>query len=119
MRSARMPTFPATGPVALRTNLADSPTAAALKSGAVASPLVHFDFAGPKIANKGFKPMVREGKFQAGELAIVTYLQAKAYGKPLTLLPATMVGRFQHNMLVTSTVRGLAGCPFPRPTAAD
>ena len=101
-----MPTFPATGPVTLRTNLADSPTAAALKSGAVSSPLVNFEFAGTKVANEGFKPMVREGKFQAGELAIVTYLQAKAYGKPLALLPATMVGRFQHHMLVTSSVRG-------------
>jgi 4,5-dihydroxyphthalate decarboxylase len=101
-----MPTFPATGPVTLRTNLADSPTTAALKSGAVSSPLVNFEFAGTKVANEGFKPMVREGKFQAGELAIVTYLQAKAYGKPLLLLPATMVGRFQHHMLVTSSVRG-------------
>lgn len=104
-----MPTFPATGPVTLRTNLADSPTSAALKSGAVSSPLVRFEFAGPKIANQGFKPMVREGAFQAGELAIVTYLQAKAYGKPLVLLPATMVGRFQHHMLVTSGVRGRVG----------
>jgi 4,5-dihydroxyphthalate decarboxylase len=101
-----MPTFPAKGPVSLRTNLADSPTAAALKSGAVSSPLVNFDFAGPKVANEGFKPMVREGKFQAGELAIVTYLQARAYGKPLMLLPATMFGRFQHHMLATSTLRG-------------
>lgn len=101
-----MPTFPAKGPVTLRTNLADSPTSVALKNGAVSSPLVNFEFAGPKVANEGFKPMVREGKFQAGELAIVTYLQAKAYGKPLMLLPATMVGRFQHHMLATSTVRG-------------
>jgi 4,5-dihydroxyphthalate decarboxylase len=43
--------------------------------------------------------MVREGKFDAGELAIVTFLQAKCHGKPLTLLPATVVGRWQHGCI--------------------
>ncbi len=41
--------------------------------------------------------MVREGKFDAGELAVVTFMQALDYGKPLVLIPATMVGRFQHS----------------------
>ena len=95
-----MSTFPATGPVTLRTNLADSPSAKALKAGEIATPLVNWDFAGPVTANQGFKPMVREGKFTAGELAIVTYMQALDYGKPLVLLPATMVGRFQHQFFV-------------------
>ena len=95
-----MPHFPATGPVTLRTNLADSPSAKAVKAGEVSSPLVNFDFCGPQTANQGFKPMVREGKFDAGELAIVTYMQALDYGKPLVLLPAVMVGRFQHQFFV-------------------
>lgn len=95
-----MPHFPASGPLTLRTNLADSPSANALKAGEVSSPLVNFDFCGPQTANQGFKPMVREGKFDAGELAIVTYMQALDYGKPLVLLPAVMVGRFQHQFFV-------------------
>lgn len=95
-----MSTFPATGPVTLRTNLADSPSAKALKAGEIPTPLVNWDFAGPATANQGFKPMVREGKFTAGELAIVTYMQALDFGKPLVLLPATMVGRFQHQFFV-------------------
>jgi 4,5-dihydroxyphthalate decarboxylase len=41
--------------------------------------------------------MVRESKFDAGELAIVTFLQAKAYGKPYVLLPTPISGRFQHH----------------------
>jgi 4,5-dihydroxyphthalate decarboxylase len=41
--------------------------------------------------------MVRENAFDAGELAIVTYLQAKAYGKPWVILPAPVSGRFQHH----------------------
>ncbi len=95
-----MATFPANGPVRLRTNLADSQLSNALKKGEVGSDLVGFDFCGPATANQGFKPMVREGAFDAGELAVVTYMQALDYGKPLVLIPATMVGRFQHQFFV-------------------
>jgi 4,5-dihydroxyphthalate decarboxylase len=43
--------------------------------------------------------MLREGAFDAGELAIVTYLQAKSYGKPFVLLPTPVSGRFQHHCI--------------------
>ena len=98
--------MPATGKVTLTANLADYGITRALKSGAVSSDLVEFNFAGDKIANKGFKPMVREGKFDAGELAIVTFLQAVAWGKPLVLLPAVMMGRFQHNCISYNCTKG-------------
>jgi 4,5-dihydroxyphthalate decarboxylase len=91
--------YPAAGPVRLKTNLADSVFTKALKEGVVSSPLAQFEFAGPKTANQGFKPMVRENVFEAGELALVTYLQAKAYGKPYILLPAPIVSRFQHHTI--------------------
>jgi 4,5-dihydroxyphthalate decarboxylase len=39
-------------------------------------------------------------------MAIVTYLQAKAYGKPLMLLPATMLARFQQGALLYNSERG-------------
>ncbi len=91
--------YPSAGPVRLKTNLADSAYTKALKEGAVSSPLVSFDFAGPKTANQGFKPMVRENVFEAGELALVTYLQARSYGKPYVLLPAPIVSRFQHHTI--------------------
>ena len=91
--------YPKSGPVTLRTNLKDYPLTAALKSGKVSSPIVKFDFCGPTAVFDGFKPMVREAAYDAGELAIVTFLQAKAYNKPLTLLPATVVGKFQHGTL--------------------
>jgi 4,5-dihydroxyphthalate decarboxylase len=100
-------TYPTTGPVTLRTNLADYPGTRALKTGEVRSDLVNFDFAGPKAAHEGFKPMVREEAFDAGELAIVTYLQAKAFDKPWALLPAVVMGRFQHQCLLASTARGV------------
>jgi 4,5-dihydroxyphthalate decarboxylase len=92
--------YPASGRVVLRTNLADYPLAEALKSGEIKSDLVTFEFCGPTPANKGFKPMVRDGAFDAGELAIVTYLQAVDYHKPLVLLPALVLGHLQHPFLV-------------------
>jgi len=81
----------------LRTNLADYAVTKAMKDGRVRSDLVTLDYCGPTPAHNGFKAMVRENQFDAGELAIVTFLQAKAYGKPYVLLPAPISGRFQHH----------------------
>jgi 4,5-dihydroxyphthalate decarboxylase len=81
----------------LRTNLANYPVTQAMKDGRVKSDLVTLDYCGPTPAHNGFKAMVRENQFDAGELAIVTFLQAKAYGKPYVLLPAPISGRFQHH----------------------
>jgi 4,5-dihydroxyphthalate decarboxylase len=101
--------YPSSGPVTLRTNLADYAMTKALKEGAVTSDLVKLDFCGPKVANQGFKPMVRERAFDAGELAIGTFLEAKTYGKPVTLLPAVVMGRFQHQTALRATARGPFG----------
>jgi 4,5-dihydroxyphthalate decarboxylase len=83
----------------LRTNLADYPVTLAMKDGRVTSPLVKLDYCGPKVAHDGFKAMIRENGFDAGELAIVTFLQAKAFGKPFVLLPTPVSGRFQHHCM--------------------
>jgi 4,5-dihydroxyphthalate decarboxylase len=104
-----MAAYPKTGPVTLRANLADYAMTKALKSGAITSDLVTFDFCGPKVANQGFKAMVRERAFDAGELAIGTFLEAKTYGKPVTLLPAVVMGRFQHQTALRATARGTFG----------
>lgn len=86
----------------LRVLLGDHPHTAALKSGEIGSDLVAMDFADYTPTNKGFKPMVRDGAFDVSELAIVTFLMAKAYDKPLVLLPDVMMARFQHAFAVTN-----------------
>ena len=93
-------------PVTLHTLLGNHPNTKALKSGAVSSPLVKFDYFEVKVANTQFKPMVREAKYDFGELAIVSFLQAKVYGKPYVLLPATIVGRNQHHTIFYNADRG-------------
>jgi 4,5-dihydroxyphthalate decarboxylase len=82
--------------IRLRTLLGDHPGTTALKNGSVKSDLVEFDFAQYSPTNKGFKPMVREGAFDVSEMAIVTYLMAKSFGKPMVLLPDVVLARFQH-----------------------
>jgi 4,5-dihydroxyphthalate decarboxylase len=47
--------------------------------------------------------VVRDLEFDVAEIAIVTYLMAKAHGKPLVLLPAVLFGRFQHPYLVSAS----------------
>src|SRR6266849_5838200 len=80
----------------LRTLPGDHPCTAALKSGAIKSELVEFDFIDYAPTNKGFKPMVREQAFDVSEMAIVTILMAKSFGKPMVLLPNVVLARFQH-----------------------
>ncbi len=93
-------------PLKLHALVGDYPVTAALKSGAVRSPLVALDFADVRPVSAAFKRTVRDLEFDVSELAIVTYLLAKANGKPLTLLPAVLVGRFQHPLIVYNAERG-------------
>ena len=64
--------------------------------------------------SSGFKRVVRNLEFDLAELAITTFLMAKAAGKPYRLLPAVVVARMQHPRLVCDsrrpvTPRGLEG----------
>jgi 4,5-dihydroxyphthalate decarboxylase len=66
--------------------------------------------------HRAFAPMAREQKYDLSEMAIVTALQALAFGKPLLLLPVTVAARFQQRCLIARRsdkplrVADLAGC---------
>jgi 4,5-dihydroxyphthalate decarboxylase len=92
--------------VTLKTLLGDYPNTKALKSGELRSATIALDFADVKVPNTAFKDVVRHLKYDVAELAIVTFLQAKAYGKPLALLPAVVVGALPHPFLVYNAERG-------------
>ena len=92
----------------LRALLGDHGCMAALKSGAIKSDLVTLDFVNYSPTNKGFKPMVREAAFDVSEMAIVTYLMAKSFEKPMVLLPCVVLARFQHSYaLINAKLGGL------------
>lgn len=93
----------------LKAVLGNHPHVKAVKSGELRSELFDLDFIDYTPTNAAFKPMVREQAFDVCEMAIVTYLMAKAHGKPLVLLPATMLGRFQHSYALYNPARGTLG----------
>src|ERR1700730_6850039 len=92
--------------VRMRTLVGDHPGTAALKNRAVKTDLVEFDFVDYSPTNKGSKPMVREGAFDVSEMAIVTYLMAKSFNKPMVLLPSVVLARFQHAYAVYNAKLG-------------
>lgn len=89
----------------MKTLLGDHAVTRAFKSGEVSSPEVAFELADVKVAHTAFKRVVRDLEFDLAELAIVTFLLAKAHGKPLRLLPAVVLARFQHPHLVHNVER--------------
>jgi 4,5-dihydroxyphthalate decarboxylase len=92
-------------PKRMKTLLGEHAVTKAFRSGEVSSPELAFDFADVKVAHTAFKRVVRDLEFDLAELAIVTFLLAKAHGKPLRLLPAVVLARFQHAHLVHNAER--------------
>jgi 4,5-dihydroxyphthalate decarboxylase len=95
-----------TGATSLRIALGDYPHTLPLKRGEIASPWLKLDFIEVKPLYQAFKPMVREHAYDASEIALVTYFQAKEHNKGLTLLPAAMLARFQHGTMLFNADRG-------------
>jgi len=92
--------------VKLHTLLQDKPWNMPLKRGEIQSSIVQFDFDDVEEASDHFKPMVRELAYDCGELAIVTYLQARAYNKALVLLPFVVTGNFHHKSIAYNAENG-------------
>jgi 4,5-dihydroxyphthalate decarboxylase len=90
----------------LKTLIGTYPHTAPLKSGALRSD--RYDFAFTEIVPvwDGFKGMIRDDLYEVSEMAIVTYLLSKAHGREIVLLPATMIGRFQHPYAIYNAARG-------------
>ena len=63
------------------------------------------EFEDVKPPSAGFKRVVRGLEFDLAELAITTFLMAKAAGKPYRLLPAVVLARMQHGRLVCDARR--------------
>lgn len=101
----------------LRTALKNYPHTLGIKSGAIADPRVVLDCVDIDPIYRAFAPMARRQEFDVSEMAIVTYLQAKAYGKPLIMLPTVVAARPQQACIVYNARRGpltLADLPGKR-----
>ena len=89
----------------LKAMLGDYPNTMALKNGDIKSDVVSLDFVKAEVPHDFFKQVIA-GEFDVAELAIMTYLQARGWGKPIAALPAAISGRFQHPQLAYNTDRG-------------
>ncbi|MBX9596709.1 MAG: ABC transporter substrate-binding protein, partial [Roseomonas sp.] len=102
----------------LRAAIGAYPETAALLEGRVGSDLLALDNIRHTPPSKAFPAMVRQAAFEVSEMAIATFLMAKAYGKPMVLLPVVLAERAQEAALLTAIdgpVRGpadLAGAPI-------
>ena len=79
----------------------------ALKNGSVKPRTFAFDFqeVDPLIA--AFRRMVRGNEFDICEMAITTYICAKAHGKPMTAVPVFLVRAFHHGAILVNAKSGI------------
>ncbi len=90
----------------LSTLLGEYPCTRELRQGRLKPAHAVFEFADVKTPHTAFKRAVRELEFDICELAIVTFLMAKAAGKPLVLMPAVIFGRLFHPYLMYNPEKG-------------
>lgn len=81
---------------------------AALKAGEVTLPDFELVFEEVNPLPRAFRRMVREGAYEVSEMALTTYITAKAYGAPMTAIPVFPVRGFHHQAIVASRESDLA-----------
>ena len=79
----------------------------ALKDGTVSPKTFAFDFEEIPVLIDGFRRMVRGLEFDVCEMAMTTYICAKAYGKRFTALPVFLVRAFHHGAILCNTNAGI------------
>jgi ABC-type nitrate/sulfonate/bicarbonate transport system substrate-binding protein len=81
---------------------------AALKDGAVQLPDFELEFVELPHIIQAFRRMVRGLEFDVSEMALTTYLTARAFRKPFTALPIFPERRFHHGAILYNTQLGIA-----------
>jgi len=88
---------------AYKTALVTYPHTQALKDGIVVPRTFTFDFEDVPVIVKAFRRMVRGLEFDISEMAITTYLTAKAHGKTFTAIPVFPMRAFHHGAILYNT----------------
>src|SRR3954470_14068328 len=95
--------------VSLRTVTRTQGNNRALKEGTVTPKRYGLAFEEVPVLVDGFRRMVRGLEFDVCEMAMTTYLCAKAHGKPFTALPIFLVRGFHHGAIVRAPDAGIRG----------
>jgi 4,5-dihydroxyphthalate decarboxylase len=80
---------------------------AALKDGTVKPKTFEFDFVEVNPLIDAFRRMVRGLEFDICEMAITTYICARAHGKRMTAVPIFLVRAFHHGAILVNTKSGI------------
>jgi 4,5-dihydroxyphthalate decarboxylase len=91
----------------LKTALVTRGHTRALKDGAVAPRTVDFAFEEVPQIIQAFRRMVRGLDFDVSEMALTTYLCARAYGKAFTAIPVFPMRALHHGAIVYNTDAGI------------
>jgi len=78
-----------------------------LKDGSVDAPGIQFEHIEVSPIIAAFRRMCRGLEFDVSEMAITTYLTAKAYNKAFTALPVFVVRQFHHSPIVYNVKSGV------------
>ena len=78
-----------------------------LLDGSVASERVAFDWAEYDTIVGVFRTMVRTNAYEVSEMALSTYLCARAHGKPMTAIPVFITRSFNHGDVVCNVDAGI------------
>ena len=92
----------------LRTAIGSYGHTAALKDGSAASDLFRMEHIEVSPVTAIFRRMVRALEFDVAEMALSTYLCARAHGKPFTALPVFLTRAFYHRGLAVRRNSGIA-----------
>ena len=92
---------------ALKTAIATYPHTKGLKDGTVSVPGVEFEHVEISPIIGAFRRMCRSLDFDVCEMAITTYLTARAHNKPFTALPVFVHRQFHHSSIVYNTKSGV------------
>src|SRR5438094_1479086 len=91
----------------LKTAIATYPHTKGLKDGTVSVPDVQFEHVEISPIIGAFRRMCRTLDFDVCEMAITTYLTAKAHDKPFTALPVFVLRQFSHSAIVYNANSGV------------
>lgn len=102
-------------PLPLNIVIGSYPHTRPLKDGTITSPRVCLEYVEVVPANRAFRPMVNETRYDISELALVTYLVAREFARPVAGVPVVLMQQSAYNMLLVrpdsplSDPRDLAG----------
>ena len=96
-------------PLTLKTAIATYGHTRASKDGTVAPEGASLDHVEVSPIIAAFRRMVRTAEFDVSEMALSTYLCARAHGKPMTAIPVFPLRGWQHGAIVCNVKSGITG----------